>query len=346
MSKKQLSHLRGERGQAFAELIRGVPAEQILCVSLDISKYFHVAMIHNGLGEIVTPPFDVNIYRSGFDQLCQMIDQAKSRSQAQVLLVGMEPTSHYFENLARHLLKRSDPVKLINSYAVKQNREQQLMRREKSDQIDVAAIGDLLRRGEGTPYRPVSGIYLQIQQLDRVRQGKVKIANMLKNQMIGHLDRIFPGLVLVDEGARDILPTELPHLSRSERQQNVRLACQVKIKEDSDYRGSANSGAIQTSSSQILLFGGVAWEKGETEEALNVSLTFETFEYAVKKRDFVRQKDRARAIIATGYMGATYCVQDKVYCFTAAGEKEEGIGAYMYDPGLKRWKVTFFIVKQ
>ena len=203
MSKKQLSHLRGERGQAFAELIRGVPAEQILCVSLDISKYFHVAMIHNGLGEIVTPPFDVDIYRSGFDQLCQTIDQAKSRSQAQVLLVGMEPTSHYFENLARHLLKRSDPVKLINSYAVKQNREQQLMRREKSDQIDVAAIGDLLRRGEGTLYRPVTGIYLQLQQLDCVRQGKAKIASMLKNQIIGHLDRIFPGLVLMDEGARE-----------------------------------------------------------------------------------------------------------------------------------------------
>ena len=33
MSKKRVSHLRGERGQAFAELIRGVSAERILCVS-------------------------------------------------------------------------------------------------------------------------------------------------------------------------------------------------------------------------------------------------------------------------------------------------------------------------
>ena len=121
---------------------------------MDISKYFHVAMIHNGLGEIVIQPFEVDIYQSGFDQLCQAIDQAKAHTQAQVVLVGMEPTSHYFENLARHLLERSQPVKLINSFSVKQNREQQLMRREKSDQIDVAAIGDLLRRGEGTPYQP------------------------------------------------------------------------------------------------------------------------------------------------------------------------------------------------
>ena len=36
----------------------------------------------------------------------------------------------------------------------------------------------------------------------------------------------------VDEGARGILPTEMPHLTRAEKQQNVRLACQVKVKED------------------------------------------------------------------------------------------------------------------
>jgi transposase len=203
MSTKHSAHLRGERGQAFADLIRGISPEKILCVSLDISKYFHVAMIHNGLGEIVTPTFEIDIYQSGFDQLCQKIEQAKSCAQAEVVLVGMEPTSHYFENLARHLLQRSQAVKLINSFAVKQNREQQLMRREKTDQIDVAAIGDLLRRGEGTAYKPATGIYLQLQQVDRVRLGKVKIAGILKNQIIAHLDRIFPGLVILDEAAKE-----------------------------------------------------------------------------------------------------------------------------------------------
>jgi len=203
MSKKRTAHLRGARGQAFADLTRGISSEHILCVSLDISKYFHVVMIHNGLGEIVTPTFEIDIFQSGFDQLCQAIDQAKSRTNAQLVLIGMEPTSHYFENLARRLLQRTQPVTLINSFAVKQNREQQLMRREKTDEIDVAAIGDLLRRGEGTPFRPPTGIYLQLQQLDRVRLGKVKIQAMLKNQILGHLDRIFPGLVILGDEAKE-----------------------------------------------------------------------------------------------------------------------------------------------
>ena len=203
MSRKNKTHIRGERGQAFADKIRGLNLEQILCVSLDISKYFQVVMIHNALGEIVKPTFEIDIFKTGFEQLCQAIDEAIDHSQAKLVLVGLEPTGHYFENLARHLRQRPQPVTLINSYAVSQNRKQQMMRREKDDPIDVAAIGDLLRRGEGTAYQPLQGIYLELQQLDRVRQGKVKMRTMLKNQIIGHLDRIFPGLVIIGKAAKE-----------------------------------------------------------------------------------------------------------------------------------------------
>jgi transposase len=206
MSKKQHTHLRGERGQAFAERIRGVPLDRILCVSLDIGKYFHVAMIHNGLGEIITPRFEIDMFQSGFERLCREIEATKTRTEAQAVWVGMEPTSHYFENLARHLLERGYAVRLLNSFAVKHNRDQHMMQREKTDEIDAAAIGDLLRRGEGTPYRPAQGLYLRLQQVDRVRLSKVKIERMLKNQIVGHLDRIFPGLVLHGKEANQRYP--------------------------------------------------------------------------------------------------------------------------------------------
>jgi hypothetical protein len=113
MSKKRPTHLHCGRGQAFADLIRGVPRSKS-CASLWISaNTYHVVMIHNGLGEIVTSTFEVDIYQSGFDQLCQAVEQAKTRTHAQVVLIGMEPTRHYFENLVGHLLQRY-PLKLIN----------------------------------------------------------------------------------------------------------------------------------------------------------------------------------------------------------------------------------------
>ncbi len=41
---------------------------------------------------------------------------------------------------------------------------------------------------------------------------------------------------VVKEGGGGVLPTELPHLNRSERGQDVRLACQLKVKEDMSIR--------------------------------------------------------------------------------------------------------------
>lgn len=202
MSRKNRTHLRGERGQAFANLMRGKYPEQILCVSLDIHKYFHRVIIHNALGEIMTPAFEIDIFQTGFERLCQATDEASTRTNAQVVLLGMEPSGHYYENLACHLHKRPRSVTLINSYSVKENRKQKMMRHEKDDDIDVAAIGDLLWRGEGTPFQPISGVYLQLRHLDRERIGKIKMRTMLQNQIIGHLDRIFPGLIIIGPEAR------------------------------------------------------------------------------------------------------------------------------------------------
>jgi transposase len=203
MKQKRRRHLRGRRGQAFADLVRGICPEQILCVSIDVSKDFHVVLLHDGLGEIVLPSFDVDIFRTGFEGLCQAVDKAVARIEAQVVLVGMEPTGHYYENLARHIQQTGQKVTIVNSFAVKENRRQQMMAHEKDDDIDVAAIGDLLRRGEGSPFRPPTGIYLQMQQLERARLGEVKVQTLYKNRVIGHLDRIFPGLILTKTAAKE-----------------------------------------------------------------------------------------------------------------------------------------------
>jgi len=72
-----------------------------------------------------------------------------------------------------------------------------------SYEIDTAAIGDLLKRGEGSPFNPPEGVYLQLQHLARVRTSKVKMRTMLQNQVIGHLDRIFPGLVIIGKEAKN-----------------------------------------------------------------------------------------------------------------------------------------------
>jgi transposase len=202
MSRKQRKHIRGKRGEAFLQIVRGIDRTRILCVSLDVSKYFHMVMMHNAYGEIVTSSFEIDIFRSGFEHVCHVIDETAAGIEAEVVLIGMEPTGHYFENIARHLHARYAHVYLVNSLAVKENRRQKMMHYEKTDQEDAAAIGDLLCRGEGTPYRPSQGIYLEMQHIDRVRIAKLKMRSALKNQIIGHLDRIFPGMIISHKAAQ------------------------------------------------------------------------------------------------------------------------------------------------
>lgn len=192
---KRKKHMQGARGEVFLELVRGVPRERILAVGIDVHKYYHQVGIHNAYGEVVEPGFRMGIFKSDFDVLCEVIDRAMETSQAEVVFIGMEPTGHYFENLARHLLLRYPHVRLVNSYAVKQNRNQKMLTYEKTDEIDRCAIGDLLLRNECFPYQPLSGNYLHLQHWVRYRQAKDKARTALRNQIVGHLDRIFPGLV-------------------------------------------------------------------------------------------------------------------------------------------------------
>jgi hypothetical protein len=79
MSRKKRTHLRGERGQAFAGKMRRIPLDHILCVFTDVHKYFHVVIIHNALREIVTPTFEIDIFQTGFEHLYQTIDEATAR---------------------------------------------------------------------------------------------------------------------------------------------------------------------------------------------------------------------------------------------------------------------------
>jgi transposase len=76
-------------------------------------------MLLNGYQEILEPCFEIDIFRTGFQQLCNVIDQVVAEKKAKVLFIGMEPTGHYFENLARHLRSRYRHVRLVNTYAVR-----------------------------------------------------------------------------------------------------------------------------------------------------------------------------------------------------------------------------------
>lgn len=222
---KHKRHVQSRRGEEYVQLIRDVPRDKIVCVSIDVHKYFHKVMIHNSYGEILTPSFRIDVFAAGFERLCREIDRAVAASACQVLFIGMEPTGHYFENLAYHLRKRYPHVRLVNSYAVKHNRAQKMLQKQKNEETDLTAIGDLVLRNESFEYAPPTGVYLELQYWVRYRKADIKTRTTYRNRVIVHLDHIFPGLVRRNKAACKDQPQLFPSFWTSQTAQRLIRLC-------------------------------------------------------------------------------------------------------------------------
>src|SRR3989442_25139 len=103
MSQKSLTF---KKKQHFLELKKGIPAEKILFCPIDISKHFHVALLH----DINCQPYGDFFYFSasklGFESLVSKLEERIASLSPQLVFIGMEPTSIYYENLLLSLSLR------------------------------------------------------------------------------------------------------------------------------------------------------------------------------------------------------------------------------------------------
>lgn len=101
---------------------------------------------------------------------------------------------HYHRTLVARLRTGGQEVVELNPAAVKEARAQQLLRRLKSDARDLGAMAELMVRRAGR--RPAARTDALATQAAWVahRRRKVAARVALANQVIGHLDLVFPGL--------------------------------------------------------------------------------------------------------------------------------------------------------
>jgi hypothetical protein len=116
-------------------------------------------------------------------------------------LFGLEPTGHYYEQLAYELSQqyRRQQVYIVQATDVARRRADWNQGTFKNDDVDAAVISELLRQGHGRPYRPAQGVYVRLYHLERYRWAGEQASTRLKNQIIGHVDRLYPGLVISDQ---------------------------------------------------------------------------------------------------------------------------------------------------
>jgi len=216
MSKRQYAkvnaagHIRGQHGLLFVSLIEGLPPQEVLILPVEVSKKVFWAFIADGTGRILRPDFDFNSLRDGIDLFVTILRQAIETYHPRLIFIGLEPTGVYHEPLLRHLyatfaaeLARSpgDPdlvIRLcyVDSGAVAQNRSEKRLRAFKTDHVDLAAIADLLVRGEGFPARLPDPATLQLRVESALIRHRDVQALHLRPVMSSLLDALWPGLIL------------------------------------------------------------------------------------------------------------------------------------------------------
>ena len=184
------NHIKGSKGSHWNRLMRGENANQICIVAIDAAKFMHSAMISNIYGDILTKPFDFNASRSGFEELTEAIEQAKEAYDFKEIVVGIETTGHYYEDLVRMCTDKHYIVRIINAATTAKERETEL-NHTKTDIIDLMAITQSILHGRGQTSREAIPLLKQLQTFTRAHRTLIDASSRLINHIRLYMDHIF-----------------------------------------------------------------------------------------------------------------------------------------------------------
>jgi transposase len=142
--------------------------------------------------------------------------------------VGIEAAGHYHQPL---MVAASWPAGWqlveLNPAHVTEQRRVQGRRRVKTDAIDLEAITELVLAGRGTPVTERAVVLGELAAWVGHRSRRVEARTALKNQLLGQLDRCFPGLTLA---LPDVLGTKVGRLVTEHFTDPARLASLGQIR--------------------------------------------------------------------------------------------------------------------
>lgn len=161
----------------------------MIYVGIDIAKRTHYASVMNSDGEILAEPFPFTNDHAGFQKLLSCIGSYPK----ELLLIGMESTAHYAENLTCFLFSRDFQVCIINPIQTASLRKSNI-RKTKTDSVDTFLIIKALSLHDYRRFSKRDYDSLQLKNLCRFRQKLMKARTKVKIQLVSYVDLIFPEL--------------------------------------------------------------------------------------------------------------------------------------------------------
>ncbi len=121
--------------------------ENTLVVGMDIAKRIHYACFVDERGRVIEKAFAVHQSKEGFENLYEKIRQMMKEAKKTEVIIGIEPTGHYWMNLAYFLDQYGIPLVMVNPMHVKRSKELDDNLPTKNDKKDALVIARLLKDG-------------------------------------------------------------------------------------------------------------------------------------------------------------------------------------------------------
>ena len=162
----------------------------MLYVGIDIAKLNHFASAISSDGEILIEPFKFTNDNDGFQLLICKLDSFDKDS----IIIGLESTAHYGDNLVRYLVTGNYKVCVLNPIKTSIMRKNNV-RKTKTDKVDTYIICKTLMMQDQLRFVTFFDLDLMnLKALGRFRQKTIKQRTRLKIQLTSYVDEVFPEL--------------------------------------------------------------------------------------------------------------------------------------------------------
>ena len=163
-----------------------------LIVGIDIAKDKHVARAQDERGMEFGKRliFDNRIH--GFETLLDWAERHRKVNNKNHIIFGVEPTGHYWLNLAYYLTAKGYDFVLVNPMHVKKSKELDDNSPTKNDTKDTKVIAQLIKDGRYSVPNLLEGIYAELREGVKLRDQLIKQLMIIEGRIQNNIQRYFP----------------------------------------------------------------------------------------------------------------------------------------------------------
>lgn len=166
-----------------------------LVIGIDIGSEFNAVCLMDKEGDVIGKYPRIYNSRKGFDYFHTIVEQAKRKRGFSDVLIGMEPTGHYWRKIGFFALDKGYNVRFVRTTALKAQRELDESSPAKSDIRDAFTIANIVREGKYIDTVIEESVFRELRTLAHTRERIVRYNTGCKHALKAVLDDYFPELV-------------------------------------------------------------------------------------------------------------------------------------------------------